>query len=180
MLPSFWSFVAASTQLSIVPLQSQSSSYKNIIMANHSILVKNKSGTPRAYFLIPEAPRVSGGGSPRVYQNVYIASPPTSSGNGIARFSIPKNFFAVTGTTPGQALGSNITVSTSDYRITKLSLGDSSPGSKFVMTAGPAGNGAMFDNKLTENTTKEAGAFAISCDDSFKLNNGGRYKPSVS
>ena len=141
-------------------------------MADYKIFCKNKSGANRAYFLFVESPEVSGGA--RVYQNVYIAASTIPSGTGTASFSVHKDIFAVTGTNPGQRLGSNVTVSTGDYGIAKLAQ-NGKLGSSFTMSGAPDGRSAVFDsNGLKQNCDKD-GSFAINCAaGTFQIGNGGR------
>ena len=143
-------------------------------MSDFSILVKNKSGDSRAYFLFVEAPSVSGGA--QVFQNVYVAAPPVPNNSGTAKFSMKKDFYAVTGTNPGQALGTNVTVTTGDFEIAKINQGGKM-GTSAHMTAGTTGKGAEFDDSLLEQKCSTPGSFSIQNDTSFQLGNG--CKPNM-
>jgi hypothetical protein len=137
-------------------------------MTSYNILVKNKSGASRSYFLFVEAPSVSLGS--QVFQNVYIAAPPVPSGNGTASFLCKTDYFAVTGTSPGQKLGANVQVNTGDWAIAKINK-DGKLGSYFLMNGKP-GNAAAFDSSATKQSCDQPGAFMIESV-GFQLGNGG-------
>ncbi|KAF2118014.1 hypothetical protein BDV96DRAFT_571267 [Lophiotrema nucula] len=140
-------------------------------MADFQILVRNKSGTRRQYFLFVETPTVTSGA--QVFQNVYATAAPVPDQTGTAKFVLKKDYFAVTGTSPGQKLGSGVNVSTTDFEIAKIAQGPKL-GSTVYMTAGtnPPGKGAEFVDGLLEQKTSTPGSFTISTDGSFQLSNG--------
>jgi hypothetical protein len=141
-------------------------------MADYKIFCKNKSGCPKAYFLFVESPEVSGGA--QVYQNVYVAASTVPSGTGTATFSIHKDIFAVTGTNPGQELGSNVTVTTGDFGLAKFCQGNKL-GSTFAMTGAPDGKSAFFDPGSLQQDCNKNGSFGINCAaGTFQIGNGGR------
>lgn len=133
-----------------------------------NILLKNKSGASRSYFLFVETPEVSTGD--KVYQNVYLTTSPVPDGNGTATFKCQRDYFAVCGTSPSKKLGSKVQVTTADWGIAKVNK-DGQMGSHFVMNGEP-GNGAAFDTKSLKQDCKEEGAFIIESQ-GFKLGNGG-------
>ncbi|KAF2731978.1 hypothetical protein EJ04DRAFT_352495 [Polyplosphaeria fusca] len=139
-------------------------------MSDFTILIKNKSGQDRAYFLFAELPQVSAS-SQQIFSNVYMSAPPIPSGSGTAAFRLKKTYFAVTGTRPGQGLSSGVSVDTTDYEIAKLAQGDKL-GSTVYMTAGPTGLGAEFEDDKLQQQTRQQGAFTIITDGSFTLGNG--------
>ncbi|KAH7028815.1 uncharacterized protein B0I36DRAFT_349807 [Microdochium trichocladiopsis] len=119
-------------------------------MSQVTILVKNNSGASHSYFLFVKAPEV--------FSNVYIAAPPTPSGNGTAKFIAKKDYFAVCGTNPGQQLRKNVQVTTGDWGIAKLNQGGKL-GSSFTMTG--ADGGAAFDGALLKQACSQPGSFSI-------------------
>jgi hypothetical protein len=129
-------------------------------MVDLKIVCKNKSGAPRAYFLFVEKPDVSG--SNLVFETVYISSTLVPSGTGTAVFDLRKGYFAITGASPGEALGNNVTVDTYDYGIVKLCQG-SKLGSSFAMSGGSNGMSASFDWDLLKQDCNKNGSFSISC-----------------
>lgn len=140
-------------------------------MSNVNIVVKNKSGATRAYFLFVEAPSVNIGG--KVFQNVYIAAPPIPSGNGAASFTCLQEYFAVCGTSPSKKLESKVQVTTGDWGIAKLNQ-DGKKGSHFVMKGDP-GNAAAFDMQNLKQDCDKPETFIIESQ-GFQLGNGGQSK----
>lgn len=69
-------------------------------MANHTILVHNRSGTVREYVLFKNEPQASSTPGNRVFQNAYINAKSVSDATGTANFQIQTMFSAVTGIEP--------------------------------------------------------------------------------
>ena len=69
-------------------------------MANHTIMVHNKSGTVREYVLFKNEPKANSTPGNRVFQNAYINAKSVSDGTGTANFQIQTMFSAVTGIEP--------------------------------------------------------------------------------
>lgn len=137
-------------------------------MSQITIVVQNKCGVDRVYFLFVKAPEVSGGS--KVFSSVYITAPPIQSGTGRAKFICKKDFFALCGTSPGEALDRNVQIITTDWSIAKINQ-DGKKGSSFTMTG--AGNGAVFDNALFKQDCNQPGSFSIESTN-FMWGNGGK------
>ncbi|KAK2688574.1 hypothetical protein QWA68_012712 [Fusarium oxysporum] len=137
-------------------------------MSTINILVRNKSGANRAYFLFVEPPTLSGGDGP-VFSNVYITAPQVPSDKGTASFTCVTDYFAVTGTSPGQKLGSKVQVTTGDWAIVKINQ-DNKLGSSLTMNGDP-GNAAAFDSSALEQKCEKPGSFSIRSVN-FKVGNG--------
>ena len=69
-------------------------------MANHTILVHNRSGTVREYVLFKNEPQANSTPGNRVFQNAYINAKSVSDATGTANFQIQTMFSAVTGIEP--------------------------------------------------------------------------------
>ncbi|MCJ1400404.1 hypothetical protein MMC11_003609 [Xylographa trunciseda] len=139
-------------------------------MASYQILVKNKSGAPRAYFLFVETPQVSNVPAAKVFQNVYIAAKPVPDMTGTAIFKVIKDLYAVTGTSPS-ALDANVSVYTGDYEVVKICQSSGAATTQGSATHVTGGSGAQFDtSKLTETCNTE-GSFSIQTDSSFRFPN---------
>ena len=142
-------------------------------MADYTIEVKNESGVDdRVYFLFCELPTVKGG-SPEIFQNVYIAAPGIASGHGTAVFDIITQAYAVCGTHPGEDIGSNVTVVTGDWQQATLAQTGVN-GSRFTMTAGSKGDTALFDTSLTKQDVTTGGSFENDTE-SFSFPNAGKW-----
>ena len=138
-------------------------------MSSVNIVVKNKSGAPRAYFLFVKPPEMTVGD--KIFSNVYMQAPPVPSGNGSASFTCQTDTFAVCGTMPGVPFGSKGQVGTGDWGIAKLKQ-DGKLGSHFLMRGDP-GNAAAFDESSLKQDCDQDGSFLIDCT-GFKLGNGGK------
>lgn len=141
-------------------------------MASYQVLVRNKSGLPRGYFLFVETPQVTNAPEQKVFQNVYLAAKPVPDRTGTVNFKVLKDFYAVTGTS-SSALDSNVSVYTGDYEVVKLCQkkgGITTNGSECHMTGA---SGAQFVTNLLSETCTTEGSFSIHTDSSFKYPNSG-------
>ena len=84
-------------------------------MADYTLLVQNKSGASRAYFLYMELPEL-GGLTTKLWQACYITAPPVANNTGTASFHIHKQYYAVAGTT-SRPLAPEVNVGTGDFEI---------------------------------------------------------------
>lgn len=123
-------------------------------MTTYTIKVHNKSDEKQHFMLFNEKPTVSSNIS-QVWANVWVKSPVVAHPHGTATFSISSKFYGVCGET-GSALGSGVSVSTSDYVDIKITT-DSAKGTKVTMDI--VDDGPVFNETLS--TTSTAGAFAI-------------------
>ena len=148
-------------------------------MADYNILVKNKSGSARAYFLFVEPPKVSGVGASDVYQNVYITAPSVPNNTGTASIRVHKDFYAVTGTSPSP-LGASVSVTTGDYEIANIcqeSNGNVTPGSTTHVSF--QNGGVEFNTGMLKQSCQSAGSFSIITDSSFDYPNPGKLDFSM-
>ena len=134
----------------------------------YRILVKNRSRVSQRFFLFYyEPPSISQGVN--IFQNVHTSTSPVPDKTGSAMFSVSKEHYAVTSTSP-KTIGAGASAVTRDYQIVKVNQ-DGKLGTAAAMTAGPGGDGAQFVGELLTQDGPVKGAFSIQTDNSFKVPN---------
>ncbi|KAF5232131.1 hypothetical protein FANTH_13128 [Fusarium anthophilum] len=139
---------------------------------NYQITIINKSDEPQSYLLFQNPPQVNPSPNPAVFANIYQSSPTIPNG-GDTNFSITTQWYGINGTSPAQALGTNVKVSTAQGSQVTLGSGSNLGTTLALTTVNSDGESPEF-NPVTPAAAAGSGAFQIVTDSSFtplNLNN---------
>lgn len=130
----------------------------------YEITIINESPASQTYFLLSDAPSVTGANSGSVFQNVWMVAPiiPTRrNGSSKTTFTILVQYYAICGTS-SETIQTGVTVATSDYEAVSLAS-KTQAGTTLLFTTK---NGTQLVGPV-DNPTAPLGAFTIQSDDSI-------------
>ncbi|KAF5530650.1 hypothetical protein FMEXI_13425 [Fusarium mexicanum] len=136
---------------------------------NYQITIINNSDNFQTYLLFQTTPDVNPSPGSNVFTNIYQASveiPPGADAN----FSITSQWYGINGTSPTQALGTNVKVNTAQGVEVTLGSGPN-PGTTLALTTYKSDGESPEFNATKATAAAGNGAFQIVTDDTFTPEN---------